>query len=123
MYEHYYKGKLVAAPGDREEPKLSVWDVFEEYADVRDELEDLLDGFRSVREDIELAVYDLEGGLEEVEDHLARCDRVFRRFKAKRRREEEAFEASHCDTDKDCVKEDMPFDEYPGSGAEPSSLV
>jgi len=123
MYEHYYKGKLVAASEEREEPKLSVWDVFEEYADVRDELEDLLEGFRSVREDIELAVYDLEGGLEEVEGHLARCDRVFRRFKAKRRREEEAFEAGYCDTDKDDVKESMPFDEHPGSGTELSSLV
>lgn len=123
MYEHYYKGKLVASSQDREEGKFSVWDVFEEYADIRDELEDLLDGFRSVREDIELAVYDLEGDLEEVEGHLSRCDRVFRRFRTKRRYEEEAFEARYRDTDNDDAKEDMPFDEHQGSGTEPSSLV
>ena len=72
---------------------------------------------------IELAVYDLEGGLEEIEDHLAICDRVFRRFKAKRRREEESFESRHRGMDKDGVKESLPFDEHPGSCAEPSSLV
>lgn len=109
MYEHYYKGQLVETSGNREEANFSVWDVFEAYADVRDELEELLDGFRSIREDIDLAVYDLESGLEDVEDHLVRCDRVFRRFKAKRRREEAAYEAAPCDPGDD-GKEELPFD-------------
>lgn len=109
MYEHYYKGQLAEMPGNREVSGFSVWDVFEAYADVRDELEDLLDGFRSIREEIDLAVYDLESGLEDVEAHLDRCDRVFRRFKAKRRREEEAYEAGHCDSGDD-GKEELPFD-------------
>jgi len=122
MYEHYYKGKLVAASEDLEEPKLSVWEVFEEYADVRDELEDLLDGFRSIREDIELAVYDLEGDLEDIEDHLSRCDRVFRRFKAKRRREEKKYEERHCEYENE-GKEELPFDGLPVSHTEPFSLM
>ena len=109
MYEHYYKGQLVETSENREESNFSVWDVFEAYADVRDELEDLLDGFRSIREEIDLAVYDLEGGLEDVEDHLVICDRVFRRFKTKRRREEEAYEAGHGNPGDD-GKEELPFD-------------
>ena len=122
MYEHYYKGNLVGAAADQEEPKRSVWDVFEEYADVRDELEGLLDGFRSVREDIELAVYDLGEGLEEVEGHLSRCDRVFRRFKAKRCREEEKHEGRRCVSENE-GNEEPPFDDRPESHTEPSSLM
>ena len=122
MYGHYYKGNPVGTAEDLEGPKLTVWDIFEEYADVRDELEDLLDGFRSVREDIEAAVYDLEGGLEEIEDHLASCDRVFRRFKAKRRREEKKYEERHCASGNE-GEEELPFDDLPVSHTELSSLM
>ena len=108
MYEHYYKGQLVETSEKRKEASFSVWDVFEAYADVRDELEDLLDGFRSIQEEIDLAVCDLESGLEDVEEHLVRCDRVFRRFKAKRQQEEE-YEARHFGPGDD-EKEELPFD-------------
>lgn len=122
MYEHYYKGQLVETSEEREEKDFSVWDVFEEYADIRDELEDLLDGFRSIQEDIELAIYDLEEGLEDVEDHLARCDRVFRRFKAKRQHEDAVHEARHSTPGID-GKEELPFDDLPISHTAASSLM
>lgn len=122
MYEHYYKGQLVDTQGASARTGLSVWDVFEEYADVRDDLEDILDGFHSIIEDIGLAIYELEGGLEDVEEHLARCDKVFRRFTAKRRREEKKFELKHRDEGEE-EREELPFDDLPASDTEPSSLM
>ena len=63
--------------------KLSVWDVFEKYADIRDELEDAMETFSSSMEDIQVALMDLDDELEEIRSHLSQCDKVFRRFKAR----------------------------------------
>ena len=122
MYKYCRYGKLVETSEGRECTGLSVWDVFEEYADVRDELEDLLEGFRSLQEDIELTVFDLADSLEAVEGHLARCDKGFRRFKAKRRHEEtEVKDKSQAPYPGQ--KEAMPFDEDPQPSEAAISLV
>ena len=63
------------------EDELTVWDVFNEYADIRDELEDSIGSFNSVIEDIRAALVDLDDELDEIREHLNKCDKVFRRFK------------------------------------------
>ena len=47
------------------EDELTVWDVFNEYADIRDELEDSIGSFNSVIEDIQAALVDLDDELDE----------------------------------------------------------
>ena len=107
MYRHYYKGKLVESSGDPYAKDLTVWEVLDKYADIRDELENLLNGFRDMQGEIEAAIYDLDGELEEVADHLRSCDRVFRRFRTIHHREEEYFTALQQRPDEE---DGLPFD-------------
>ena len=81
MYRHYYKGELVASSEMDRARKLAVWEVFEKYADIRDELEDLLMEFQNTVDEIGTAMSDLADGLGELEADLDQCDRTFRRFK------------------------------------------
>ena len=52
------------------EDELTVWDVFNEYADIRDELEDSIGSFNSVIEDIQAALVDLDDELDEIRETL-----------------------------------------------------
>lgn len=62
--------------------KLTVWDVFEEYADVRDELESTMDTFEYIQAEMEYAIEDITSDLQSIKKQLRECDKVFRRFKA-----------------------------------------
>ena len=63
---------------------LSVWDVFEEYADVRDDLEYLLDSYDILQEDIRIAMEDITDELDRLRQRLLRCDRIFKRYQTAR---------------------------------------
>lgn len=67
-----------------EEKKLTVWDVLNEYGDIRDELEDTLTSFTFMKEELESAMEDIADELEAIERHLKMCDQVFRRYKVKK---------------------------------------
>ncbi len=57
--------------------KLSVWDVFNEYADVRDELDDVLDSFEILQSDIQYALEDISEAITTITERLSECDKVF----------------------------------------------
>ena len=61
--------------------RISVWDVFNEYANVRDELEDVLDSFEILQSDIQLALEDVSEAITEITDRLSECDKVFCRYR------------------------------------------
>ena len=61
--------------------RLTVWDVFNEYADVRDDLEDLLLSYECLQSEIGDAMDAIAEELEALHNRLAACDRIFRRFK------------------------------------------
>lgn len=63
--------------------KSTVWDVLEEYADVHDELDDAIDMFSWVIEDMQTALSELEDQASEISTHLAQTEKLFRRFKAR----------------------------------------
>lgn len=89
MYRHYYKGELVASSEMDRARKLTVWEVFETYADIRDDLEELLIDFQNTVEELGTAMIDLADGLGELETTLGQCDRTFQRFKLKYKDETE----------------------------------
>ena len=60
---------------------LTIWDVFNEYADVRDDLEDLLLSYECLQSEIGDAMDAIAEELEALHNRLAACDRVFRRYK------------------------------------------
>ena len=61
------------------EDELTVWDVFNEYADIRDELEDSIGSFNSVIEDIQAALVDLDDELSEnISTNVIRCSVVLK---------------------------------------------
>lgn len=63
------------------ERNLIIWEVFEEYADIRDALEDLIEDFYSIEEEVGTAIMDLSDELNEIRERLFRCDKTFRRYK------------------------------------------
>ena len=58
-----------------------IWDLISDYADIRDELEDALDSFRILYGDLELAMEDLAGELDAIEEHLSVTGRTLKRFR------------------------------------------
>ena len=60
---------------------LTVWDVFNEYADVRDDLEDVLLSYECLQSEIGDAMDAIAEELEALHNRLAACDRIFRRYK------------------------------------------
>ena len=62
----------------------SVWDMFEEYADVRDDLEYLLDSYDLLQEDIRIAMEDITDELDGLRQRLLRCDQIFERYQTSR---------------------------------------
>ena len=67
-----------------EEKKRTVWDILNEYGDIRDELEDTLTSFRFMKEELESAMEDIADELDSIDRHVKMCDQVFRRFKVKK---------------------------------------
>ena len=63
---------------------LSVWDVFNEYADVRDDLECLLDSYDILQDDIRTAMEDIADELDGIRQRLLRCDQIFKRYRSGR---------------------------------------
>ena len=63
------------------EKKPTLWEVLNEYADVRDELQDILESFSILIEDINLAMGDISEDLDRIQKHLGECDGTFRRYK------------------------------------------
>ena len=61
---------------------LSVWDVFNEYADVREDLECLLDSYDILQDDIRIAMEDITEELDEIRQRLLRCDQIFKRYRS-----------------------------------------
>lgn len=61
--------------------RLTLWEVLEGYADVRDELEDVLSSFEILQDDMELAMVDIRDDLERIQKHLDEYDSIFRRYK------------------------------------------
>ena len=60
----------------------TVWEVFEKYADIRDELEETLMSFDLMKDEIETSLNDIADGLDQLSMDLAECDRTFKRFRA-----------------------------------------
>ena len=67
---------------NKETPSPSVWDVFNEYADVRDDLEYLLYSYDTLRDDIRIAMEDISDELDEIRQRLLRCDSIFKRYRS-----------------------------------------
>ena len=67
---------------NNEAAALSVWDVFNEYADVREDLECLLDSYDTLQDDIRIAMEDIADELDEIRQRLLRCDQIFKRYRS-----------------------------------------
>ena len=61
---------------------LSVWDVFNEYADAREDLECLLESYDTLQNDIRIAMDDITDELDEIRQRLLRCDQIFKRYRS-----------------------------------------
>ena len=66
------------------ESKLTVWEVLEKYADIRDELDNALSSFEMLKNEIEMTLEDISDELDQLTMDLSECDRVFKRFRAVR---------------------------------------
>ena len=63
------------------EKQMSLWEVLEKYADIRDELEDVLFQCAELQDFIDMAREEISDGLEQIQEELNNCDKVFRRYK------------------------------------------
>ena len=73
---------------------LTIWDVFNEYADVRDDLEDILLSYECLQSEIGDAMDTISEELEALHNRLAVCDRIFRRYKKTSSDQAEEMEGS-----------------------------
>ena len=62
----------------------SIWDLLNEYADIRDELEDTLLSFQELHADIEYAMDEITDELGNLQEHLAKCSERLMRFRRPR---------------------------------------
>ena len=81
------------------EKKLTLWEVLDKYADIRDELEDVLYQCAELQDFIKMASDEISDTLDHVQDELGHCDKVFRRYKVK----------PECYSPAEEVDEGMPF--------------
>ncbi len=58
-----------------------IWNLISDYADIRDGLEDAIDSFRILYEDMELAMKDISDELDDIEEHLSITGRTLKRFR------------------------------------------
>lgn len=59
-----------------------VWDLLEEYMDIRDELEETLDSFRCLQDELQFAIEDISGELESLQLHMEKVSSQLKRFKS-----------------------------------------
>lgn len=59
-----------------------IWDLLHDYADIRDELEDVLCGIRSIYEEIETSLSNIGDELDSIEKHLSSTNHSLVRYKA-----------------------------------------
>ena len=65
---------------DRHSVKMDLWDVLNEYADVRDAFDDMSYLVDSILDDLRITAIDISDELDDMRERLEACDRVFRRF-------------------------------------------
>ena len=63
--------------------KLTVRDMLEEYEDIQDELETIIETFASWTEEMQIALMDLEDEADEIRAHLVKCENLLCRFRKK----------------------------------------
>ena len=73
---------------------LTIWDVFNEYADVRDDLEDILLSYECLQNEIGDTMDAIAEELETLHNRLGACDRIFRRYKKRSSDQAEKMEDS-----------------------------
>lgn len=59
-----------------------VWELLEEYMDIRDGMEDALDSIELLHEDIRIAMDDINGQLEDLQEHMDNVSSKLRRFRS-----------------------------------------
>lgn len=76
-----------------------IWGLLNDYADIRDELEDALMSFQVLHAEIEFAMQDITAELTALNEHLHACDSRLIRFK------------SPCKSNYEVIKEqcELPF--------------
>ena len=79
----------------------SIWDLLNAYADIRDELEDTLESFQILHNEVSCAMDDISDEIAVLEEHLAKCSCRLMRFK---RRGGLKYEDNNVD-------EEPPFDD------------
>ena len=68
-----------------------IWDLLEEYMDIRDELEGTLDSFRWLQDEIRFAMEDISDELETLQSHIEKVSNQLRRFKSLRAKQYEVI--------------------------------
>lgn len=76
------KGSLAADSFAERMRQSGVWDLLEEYMDIRDELEETLDSFRWLQDELRYAMEDISEELENLETHIVKVSRQLKRFKS-----------------------------------------
>ena len=76
-----------------------IWGLLNDYADIRDELEDALLSFQVLHSEIEFAMQDITAELAALNEHLHACDNRLIRFR------------NPCKSHYDVIKEqcELPF--------------
>ena len=59
----------------------SIWELLDEYADIRDELEDTLQSFEILQFELASAMEDIQDELDHLKEHLSKCSSRLIRFK------------------------------------------
>lgn len=59
----------------------SIWDLLDEYADIRDELEDTLRSYEILQYELTSAMEDIQDELDILKEHLSKCSSRLIRFK------------------------------------------
>lgn len=60
---------------------MSIWDVFNEYADIRDDIEDALSYLEELQYEAKTTLADIHSELADIRTRLLLCDRILKRFK------------------------------------------
>lgn len=64
--------------------QAEIWEMLETYADIRDGLEESLQSFQLLYEEIGFAMDEITGELEELDKQLTECSGRLKRFKFRR---------------------------------------
>lgn len=59
----------------------AIWDLLDEYADIRDELEDTLQSFEILQFEMVSAMEDIQDELDQLKEHLSKSSSRLIRFK------------------------------------------